>query len=308
MEKLIKNLTWMNLVNKLKVILTELSKGSGETNVSSDNITDATTLGKELLKASNATSARTTIGAGTSNLAIGTTATTAKAGNYQPTAANISDASEIGRTVLTAADANAVRSAIGAGTSDLALGTTASTAKAGNYVPTWAEVTGKPTFLTIGTTATTAKAGNYVPTWAEVTGKPSTFAPTIGSTATTAAAGNHTHSVATTSAIGFMSTADKIKLDNIAAGATANDTDANLLNRANHTGTQPFTTLSGVATAAQIPALTTSKITSGTFNIAQTNSVLAGYAVGTAGPIAATDTLLQALGKLEARLVALETA
>lgn len=280
MEKLIKNLTWMNLVNKLKVILTELSKGSGETNVSSDNITDATTLGKELLKASNATSARTAIGAGTSNLAIGTTATTAKAGNYQPTAANISDASEIGRTVLTAADANAVRSAIGAGTSNLALGTTAST----------------------------AKAGNYVPTWAEVTGKPSTFAPTIGSTATTAAAGNHTHSVATTSAIGFMSTTDKVKLDGIATGATVNDTDANLLNRANHTGTQPFTTLSGVATAAQIPALPTSKITSGTFNIAQTNSVLAGYAVGTAGPIAATDTLLQALGKLEARLVALETA
>ena len=227
MEKLIKNLTWMNLVNKLKVILTELSKGSGETNVSSDNITDATAIGKNIITADSASSVRTLIGAGTSNLA---------------------------------------------------LGTTASTAKAGNYVPTWGEVTGKPAFLTIGTTSTTA------------------------------AAGNHTHSVATSSAIGFMSTADKIKLDNIATGATANDTDANLLNRANHTGTQPFTTLSGVATAAQIPALPTSKITSGTFNIAQTNSVLAGYAVGTAGPIAATDTLLQALGKLEARLVALETA
>lgn len=44
-------------------------------------------------------------------------------------------------------------------------------------VPTWATLSGKPaTFApTIGTTATTAKAGNYVPAWAEVTGKP-TFA------------------------------------------------------------------------------------------------------------------------------------
>lgn len=59
------------------------------------------------------------------------------------------------------------------------IGTTATTAKAGNYVPAWDEITGKPaTFApTIGTTATTAKAGNYVPTWAEVTGKPTTFAP-----------------------------------------------------------------------------------------------------------------------------------
>lgn len=171
MEKLIKNLTWMNLVNKLKVILTELSKGSGETNVSSDNITDATALGKELLKASNAASARTAIGAGTSNLTIGTTATTAKAGNYvpawsevtgkpatftptigttastakagnyQPTAANISDASEIGRTVLTATNASAVRTAIGAGTSNLTLGSTASTAAAGNHSHTATQVT-----------------------------------------------------------------------------------------------------------------------------------------------------------------------
>lgn len=88
------------------------------------------------------------------------------------------------------------------------IGTTATTAKAGNYVPAWNDVTGKPTtfapaigttattamagntqLLTIGTTAGTAKAGNYVPTWAEVTGKPATFAPTIGTTATTAGSG-----------------------------------------------------------------------------------------------------------------------
>ena len=73
------------------------------------------------------------------------------------------------------------------------IGTTATTAKAGNYQPTWAQVTGKPATFEpiIGTTATTAKAGNYVPTWSEVTGKPATFAPTVGTTATTAKAGNY---------------------------------------------------------------------------------------------------------------------
>ena len=73
------------------------------------------------------------------------------------------------------------------------IGTTATTAKAGNYQPTWAQVTGKPTTFEpiIGTTATTAKAGNYVPTWSEVTSKPATFPPTIGTTATTAKAGNY---------------------------------------------------------------------------------------------------------------------
>ena len=51
----------------------------------------------------------------------------------------------------------------------------------------WSSVTGKPeTFSpTIGTTATTAKAGNYVPTYAEITGKPETFAPAT-----------HTHTIA----------------------------------------------------------------------------------------------------------------
>ncbi|UEM46153.1 hypothetical protein SEA_PINKCREEK_93 [Mycobacterium phage Pinkcreek] len=89
--------------------------------------------------------ARTAIGAGTSNLALGTTSTTAKAGDYQPTAANISDATATGRSVLTAADATAARTAIGAGTSSLALGTTASTALAGNtaLVPPTRTVNGK---------------------------------------------------------------------------------------------------------------------------------------------------------------------
>jgi len=49
------------------------------------------------------------------------------------------------------------RAAIGAGTSNLTIGTTATTAKAGNYQPTWSQVTGKPTW--IGSSKPTYTAG-----------------------------------------------------------------------------------------------------------------------------------------------------
>jgi len=63
-------------------------------------------------------------------------------GVSEVTSAQISDATDVGRDVLTAEDAATARSAIGAGTSDLTIGTTASTAKAGNYQPTVAQVQG----------------------------------------------------------------------------------------------------------------------------------------------------------------------
>lgn len=118
--------------------------GDGEgTTVTSDDITDATTLGKELLKATNAAAARAAIGAGTgsSNLTVGSTATTAKAGNWLPTVEDLSDATTTGKTLLKVANAAAARTAIGAGTSNLALGTTSSTAKAGNWMPTSDDIT-----------------------------------------------------------------------------------------------------------------------------------------------------------------------
>ena len=49
---------------------------------------------------------------------------------------------------------------------------------------------------------------------------------------------------ASTSAWGAMTDEDKTKLNGIDTGATANDTDANLKNRANHTGTQAASTIS----------------------------------------------------------------
>ncbi|MER7331673.1 MULTISPECIES: head fiber protein [unclassified Micromonospora] len=76
---------------------------------------------------------------------LGTGATQAAAGNdvrlsdarpptaHTHTAAQISDSTVIGRSVLTAADAAAARTAIGAGTSNLVLGATGTTAAAGNH-------------------------------------------------------------------------------------------------------------------------------------------------------------------------------
>lgn len=63
---------------------------------------------------------------------------------------DISNASTVGKSVLTAADAATARAAIGAGTgnSNLAIGTTGTTAKAGNYVPDWSEITSIPTTFT----------------------------------------------------------------------------------------------------------------------------------------------------------------
>lgn len=61
-------------------------------------------------------------------------------------------------TVIAAGDTAAeARSAIGAGTSNLALGTTGTTAKAGNYTPSWSEVSGKPAVIAAGADAAAAR-------------------------------------------------------------------------------------------------------------------------------------------------------
>lgn len=110
--------------------------GTALQSVSSTSISDSTATGRSLITAASATAARTAIGAGTSDLVLGTTSTTALAGNYAPTSTSISDATTVGRSLLTSASALAARAVIGAGTSNLTLGTTSSTALAGNYAPT----------------------------------------------------------------------------------------------------------------------------------------------------------------------------
>lgn len=94
--------------------------------------------------------------------------------------------------------------------------------------------------------------------------------------------------VATTSLKGLMNPADKTKLDGIATGATANSTDAVLLDRSNHTGTQLASTISDFAATVR-------------------STVLTGLSLVSVTVISATDTLLVALGSLQAQITALTT-
>ena len=103
--------------------------------------------------------------------------------------------------------------------------------------------------------STGAADGNTAPTQLAVKsytdGK---FVTSVGFTAPISSSGGLTPAIsisaATTSAAGSMSSADKTKLDGIAAGATVNSTDATLLARANHTGTQAASTITGLATVS----------------------------------------------------------
>ncbi|ALF01232.1 hypothetical protein FDH47_gp21 [Arthrobacter phage Brent] len=67
---------------------------------------------------------------------------TRAAASHTHAASEISDSTATGRSVLSAASAAAARTAIGAGTSSLVIGTTSTTAKAGNWFPSFADVTG----------------------------------------------------------------------------------------------------------------------------------------------------------------------
>lgn len=89
----------------------------------------------------------------------------------------------------------------------------------------------------------------------------------------------HANAVAA-GAAGFMSGADKTKLDGVATGATANATDAALRARSSHTGQQLASTISDFSSAALA-------------------TVLTGLSLLTGTPIAAADTVLVALGKLQ---------
>lgn len=80
-------------------------------------------------------------------------------------------------------------------------------------------------------------------------------------TVTSSTGSNTTLAAATTSLAGVMSSTDKSKLDGVAAGATANATDAQLRARSSHTGTQPVSTITGLSDAA---TTTVAAIRSGT--------------------------------------------
>ena len=64
-----------------------------------------------------------------------------------------------------------------------------------------------------------------------------------------AGSGGATHAVATISANGFMSLADKAKLDSVEPSSTANSPDLYLLDRSHHSGSQTAATINDFATA-----------------------------------------------------------
>lgn len=96
--------------------------------------------------------------------------------------------------------------------------------------------------------------------WSTLTSTPTTLSGYGISDATPSShigSGGTAHAdVVAAGASGFMTGADKTKLNGIATGATSNDTDANLKNRANHTGTQTASTISDFNTAVRTNTLT----------------------------------------------------
>lgn len=98
--------------------------------------------------------------------------------------------------------------------------------------------------------------------WASLTGKPATFAPSahnhteadvVGLTADLAGKLGKTDSVDTL-ADGvnkvLMTPGERTKVAGVQAGATTNSTDAQLRDRSTHTGTQPATSITGLAAVA----------------------------------------------------------
>lgn len=89
---------------------------AGTGSIAAADITDATAIGIGLITADNQAEGRAVIGAGTSNLVLGTTAGTAKEGDYQPAAADITDATATGEALVTAANPAAARTTLELGT------------------------------------------------------------------------------------------------------------------------------------------------------------------------------------------------
>ena len=92
----------------------------------------------------------------------------------------------------------------------------------------------------------------------------------------------HSNAVAA-GAAGFMTGADKTKLDGVATGATQNSSDAFLRARGNHTGTQTASTISDFA-------LTTLA------------TLMTGFTLIAGGAVSAADSLLVAVGKLQKQI------
>lgn len=188
-------------------------------------------------------------------------------------AADITDSTATGRQILKALDAAAARAAIGAGTSNLALGTTSTTAKAGNYAPTWNEVTSKPTTFTPAphtsasvTDFAEAAQDAVAALLVEGTGIGLSYSDSTGELTVTGTAGQTLDAEAVRDAIGValiglgnisVTVNDPGDTITLVTTATVNSTDAALRDRTTHTGEQAQSTVTGLVTALAGKASTT---------------------------------------------------
>ena len=171
-----------------------------------------------------------------------TLTTTLVASSHTHMADEISDASALGRNIMRAADAATVRTLIGAGTGG---GAGLSDGDHGGVI-----VSGGGTVLELDYAEINA---TVQPAWSRITGLPNTMADYgigDGLTTTAAALAYQPLSAVLTATTASYTTAEKSKLAAIAAGATANATDAQLRDRSTHTGTQPASSISGLAAVA----------------------------------------------------------
>jgi hypothetical protein len=100
---------------------------------------------------------------------------------------------------------------------------------------------------------------------------------------------------ATTTVPGLQSAADKTKLDGIASGATANATDAQLRDRATHTGTQGVSTVTGLGGAATLNVGTTTGTVAAGDDSRITGALSATAAAATYQPLDSDLTAIAAL-------------
>lgn len=128
----------------------------------------------------------------------------------------------------------------------------------------------------------------------------------VSGTAPIVSSGGATPAISITAASitvpGSMSAADKTKLDGVATGATANSTDAILLARANHTGTQLASTISNFDT--QVRSSTLNQMAAPTTAVAMNAQKLTGLANGSAASDSAAFGQIQLA--IDAAIVGLE--
>lgn len=173
-----------------------------------DDIDNISELVRMLLKTSTKPGMREVIGAGTSNLIVGSGADEAKPGDWKPDVSDIAGASQVIEELLEAKNEAGARSAIGAGTSSLKVGAGATDAKPGDWLPKNTEIQGLSAVLisllaatdqatartaigagasnlTVGSDSTQAKAGNWKPAVSDISdasdiGKALMKAATVG--------------------------------------------------------------------------------------------------------------------------------